>query len=65
MRFGAIDVLVNSAGVSYFGAFEDSDPDAVRAMFDLNVWGPVNMPRAALPAMRRRRSSSTSPRSVG
>lgn len=52
-RFGAIDVLVNNAGVGYFGAFEDSDLAAVKAMFDLNVWGLVNMTRAALPAMRK------------
>lgn len=57
-RFGAIDVLVNNAGVGYFGAFEDSDPEAVRAMFELNVWGVVNMTRAVLPAMRQRKSGT-------
>lgn len=57
-RFGAIDVLVNNAGVGYFGAFEDSDPQAVRAMFELNLWGVVNMTRAVLPTMRQRKSGT-------
>jgi short-subunit dehydrogenase len=57
-RFGAIDVLVNNAGVGYFGAFEESDMDAVRAMFEVNVWGLANMTRAVLPGMRRRRSGA-------
>lgn len=57
-RFGHIDVLVNNAGVGYFGAFEESDMDAVRAMFEVNVWGLANMTRAVLPGMRRRRSGT-------
>ncbi|MDK1489998.1 oxidoreductase [Sinorhizobium sp. 7-81] len=57
-RFGHIDVLVNNAGVGYFGAFEESDMDAVRAMFEVNVWGLANMTRSVLPGMRRRRSGT-------
>src|SRR6478609_8866958 len=57
-RFGGIDVLVNNAGVGYFGAFEESDLDEVRAMFEINFWGPANMSRAVLPGMRRRRSGT-------
>ncbi|MCA1443857.1 SDR family NAD(P)-dependent oxidoreductase [Ensifer sp. IC4062] len=57
-RFGRLDVLVNNAGVGYFGAFEESDMDAVRAMFEVNVWGLANMTRAVLPGMRRRRSGT-------
>ena len=57
-RFGRIDVLVNNAGVGYFGAFEESDLDAVRAMFEINFWGLANMSRAVLPGMRRRRSGT-------
>lgn len=57
-RFGSIDVLVNNAGVGYFGAFEESDMDAVRAMFETNVWGLAQMSRAVLPGMRRRRAGT-------
>ncbi|MBW3617947.1 MAG: oxidoreductase [Proteobacteria bacterium] len=55
-RFGRIDVLVNNAGVGYFGSVEESEEAAVRRMFEINVWGLANTTRAALPGMRARRS---------
>ncbi|MGY2378123.1 oxidoreductase [Pseudomonas sp. SDO524_S393] len=57
-RFGQIDVLVNNAGVGYFGAFEESQLDEVRRMFEINVWGLSAMTRGVLPGMRARRSGT-------
>jgi len=54
-RFGHIDVLVNHAGVGYFAAVEEGEPEAVRDMFDVNVFGLSAMLQAVLPGMRRRR----------
>lgn len=57
-KFGTIDTLVNNAGLGYFGTFEESDRDTVKYMFDVNVWGLVDMTRAVLPTMRQQKSGS-------
>lgn len=57
-HFGRIDVLVNNAGIGYFGSFEESEREEVRKMFDINVWGVADMTRAVLPAMRTRGSGT-------
>lgn len=55
-KFGGIDVLVNNAGIGYFGTFEESDLADAKYMFDVNVWGLVDMTRAVLPVMRKQHS---------
>ena len=55
-RFGRIDVLVNNAGIGYFGAIEESDEAEVRRMFEINFWGLAHMTTAVLPGMRARRA---------
>ena len=54
--FGEIDVLVNNAGIGYFGAVEESEEDEVRRMFEINVFGLANMTKEVLPIMRKQRS---------
>ena len=55
-RFGQIDVLVNNAGIGYFAAIEESEEDAVRRMFEINVFGLAKITQAVLPVMRKQRS---------
>jgi len=55
-RFGRIDVLVNNAGIGYFGAVEESEDEAVRNMFEINFWGLTKMIQETLPGMRAQRS---------
>lgn len=55
-RFGAIDVLVNNAGYGLRAAVEEADEADVRAQFDTNVFGLVDVTKAVLPRMRARRS---------
>lgn len=51
-RFGGIDVLVNNAGRGLLGALEEITDAEARSLFDLNVFGLINVTRAVLPAMR-------------
>jgi NAD(P)-dependent dehydrogenase (short-subunit alcohol dehydrogenase family) len=55
-HFGRIDALVNNAGYGYLAAIEEGEDAAVRAMFEANVFGLVNMTKAVLPVMRKQRS---------
>ncbi|MFL0356666.1 SDR family oxidoreductase [Erythrobacter sp. GH1-10] len=53
---GALDVLVNNAGISFGGPIEIQDLEATQLTFDTNVFGPQRMIRAVLPAMRAKKS---------
>jgi NAD(P)-dependent dehydrogenase (short-subunit alcohol dehydrogenase family) len=55
-KFGQLDVLVNNAGIGYFGAIEESEEPQVRQMFEINVFGLAHMTQAVLPQMRKQRS---------
>ncbi|MFF7548400.1 oxidoreductase [Streptomyces canus] len=57
-RHGRIDVLVNNAGRTHVGAFEETTDAELRELFDLHVLGPAALTRAVLPAMRERRSGA-------
>jgi NAD(P)-dependent dehydrogenase (short-subunit alcohol dehydrogenase family) len=54
--FGRIDVVVNNAGYGLFGALEELSDDELRREFDTNVFGALNVTRAALPLLRHQRS---------
>lgn len=55
-KFGRINVLVNNAGIGYFGAIEESEDEEIRRMFEINFFGLANMTKAVLPLMRSQRS---------
>lgn len=50
---GGCQILVNNAGVTSAGAFEDESLDDLRWIVDINVWGVVNGCRAFLPLLQR------------
>jgi 2-keto-3-deoxy-L-fuconate dehydrogenase len=52
-RFGALDVLVNNAGIGATGTVEDNSEDEWRRVLDVNLLGIVRASRAALPHLRR------------
>jgi NAD(P)-dependent dehydrogenase (short-subunit alcohol dehydrogenase family) len=53
---GQIDYLINAAGYILEGAAEEATPEETFAQFNTNVFGTLNVTRAALPYMRERRS---------
>src|SRR5882724_10399222 len=55
-REGAIDVLVNNAGIGGATPLELTPEAEHRAMFEANYWGPIRLIRAVLPGMRERRT---------
>ena len=55
-RFGRIDVLVNNAGYSLLGNFEEMTTPDLERQFATNFYGVVNVMCAALPVLRRQRS---------
>src|SRR5882672_7588050 len=55
-RFGRIDVLVNNAGYSLLGNFEQMTTAEIQQQFAPNFYGVVHGMQAALPVMRRQRS---------
>lgn len=54
--FGRIDVVVNNAGGGLLGALEELSDSQLRGQFETNVFGVLNVTRAALPQLRRQRS---------
>ncbi len=53
---GAVDALVNNAGVGMLNVLEGTDIAKARELFETNVLGTIAMTQAVLPAMRARRS---------
>ncbi len=49
---GRLDCLVNNAGFAQFGALEEVPTRRLHRQFDVNVYGPHRLIRAALPHMR-------------
>jgi NAD(P)-dependent dehydrogenase (short-subunit alcohol dehydrogenase family) len=55
-RSGRIDVIVNNAGYGLLGALEKATDAEVRRLFDVDVFAPFRIIRAALPYLRAQRS---------
>jgi NAD(P)-dependent dehydrogenase (short-subunit alcohol dehydrogenase family) len=54
--FGRIDVLINNAGYSVLGNFEEISPADFQRQLQTNLFGVVNVMRAVLPVMRQQRA---------
>src|SRR5258708_18378220 len=54
-KYGAIDVLVNNAGVSGTGLVDAYSIDQLKRLFETNVYGILRTYKAVLPSMRSRK----------
>jgi NAD(P)-dependent dehydrogenase (short-subunit alcohol dehydrogenase family) len=55
-EFGRLDVVVNNAGYSDVASIEHMEEEVFRAQIETNLFGVVNVTRAALPQMRQQRA---------
>lgn len=56
VHYGRIDVLVNNAGVALGGALVDYEPERIRQVLAVNLYGPIRLTQLVLPAMLKQRS---------
>ncbi|MDR6552717.1 oxidoreductase [Paenibacillus qinlingensis] len=50
--FGRLDVLVNNAGYGNVSSIEETSMEDFRAQIETNLWGVINVTKAALPMLR-------------
>ena len=55
-RMGGVDVLINNAGYAYRAEIGELDLDAMKEMFDTNVFGLVDITNKVVPQMKARGS---------
>lgn len=53
-RFGTIDLLVNDAGVSHIGLFQDMTPDEWQRIMNVNIGSVMNLCHLVIPSMVHR-----------
>jgi NAD(P)-dependent dehydrogenase (short-subunit alcohol dehydrogenase family) len=56
--FGRLDVVVNNAGYGSLGSIEEITEEETQRQFDVNVFGPLRVIRAALPHLRAQKSGN-------
>jgi Short-chain alcohol dehydrogenase of unknown specificity len=55
-EFGSLDIVVNNAGYANSSPIEETPDEDFRAQIETNLFGVVNVTKAALPVLRRQRS---------
>ncbi|ALN72210.1 SDR family NAD(P)-dependent oxidoreductase [Aureimonas sp. AU20] len=63
-RFGRLDILVNNAGVDHLGKLDEGDFSAFTKVIESDLYGVVQMSRAAIAALRQSKGSIVNVSSV-
>jgi 2-keto-3-deoxy-L-fuconate dehydrogenase len=56
-KFGAIDILINNAGIGAAGQVSENADDEWAHVFNVNVFGAVRVTRAALPTLKKSKNA--------
>jgi NAD(P)-dependent dehydrogenase (short-subunit alcohol dehydrogenase family) len=54
--FGKLDVVVNNAGYGNMSSIEETSIEDFRTQIETNLWGVINVTKAALPVLRQQKS---------
>lgn len=55
---GRLDILINNAGMGITGPIEETPTDEMRAVFNTNLFGAIDVMKAVLPQMREQKSGT-------
>lgn len=55
-KSGRVDVVINNAGVGITGPIEETPIEEIKNNFETNLFGPIEVMKAVLPAMRSQKS---------
>jgi len=55
-KFGGIDVVFNSAGISHTGMIDELTLEEAQKVYGVNAMGTFNVSRAVIPSMKKRKS---------
>jgi short-subunit dehydrogenase len=55
-KTGRLDVVINNAGVGITGPIEEIPTEEIKNNFEINLFGPIEVIKAALPTMRNQKS---------
>lgn len=56
-KFSHLDVLINNAGISSVGSIEEISDYTMRSVIDTNLYGPLLVTRASIPALKNSKGS--------
>lgn len=54
LQHKTVDILVNLAGLQYFGIFEEQSPEHTALLYNVNLLAPILLTQALIPRMKQR-----------